>query len=251
MNGRKWTSGVGLVPQRKWTAYVVPHAHLDIGFTDYQGKVAEIHNRNIDKLLDEIDAHPEMRFSLDGSWIVREYLASRNAQARARLLNFVRDGKIAVPAQLANLMTGYPTMEELIRSTAYSSQLHREEKIPFDYVNITDVPSYTWSYPSALHALGIKYFLAASNNDRAPILLYGRWNEQSPFWWQGPDGSKVLMSYSRQYFQFSFVCGVPAQEAACQPVAAYFLSTVRVAVVQAGCGPDVWQPDREHRSYSR
>ncbi|MGO9274155.1 MAG: polysaccharide lyase family protein [Terriglobia bacterium] len=216
VNGKTHTSHLTLVPQRKWTAYVAPHAHLDIGFTDYQGKVAEIHNRNIDKLLDEIDAHPEMRFSLDGSWIVREYLASRNPQSRARLLGFVRDGKIAVPAQLASLMTGYPTLEELIRSTAYSGQLHREEKVPFDYVNITDVPSYTWSYPSVLHALGVKYFLAASNNDRAPILLYGRWNEQSPFWWQGPDGGKVLMSYSRQYFQLSFVCGVPAQEAACE-----------------------------------
>jgi hypothetical protein len=216
VNDKTRTNSLTLVPRRRWTAYVIPHAHLDIGFTDYQGKVAEIHNRNIDKLLDEIDAHPEMRFSLDGSWIVREYLASRNPQSRARFLGFVRDGKIAVPAQLANLMTGYPTMEELIRSTAYSDQLHREEKIPFDYVNITDVPSYTWSYPSVLHALGIKYFLAASNNDRAPILLYGQWNEKSPYWWQGPDGSKVLMSYSRQYFQLSFVCGVPAQEVACQ-----------------------------------
>lgn len=216
VNGKTRTSHITLTPQRKWTAYVAPHAHLDIGFTDYQAKVAEIHNRNIDKLLGEMDAHPEMRFSLDGSWIVRQYLASRNAQAGTRLLDFVRDGKIAVPAQLANLMTGYPTLEELIRSTDYSRQLHREEKIPFDYVNITDVPSYTWSYPSVLRALGIKYLLAASNNDRAPILLYGRWNEKSPFWWQGPDGSKVLMSYSRQYFQLSFVCGVPAQEAACR-----------------------------------
>ena len=215
INGKKWTNSLTLVPQRKWTAYVVPHAHLDIGFTDYQAKVAEIQNRNIDKLLDELDAHPEMRFSLDGTWIVGQYFASRNAQTRARFLSLVRDGKIAIPAQLASVMTGYPSMEELIRSTDYARQLHREEKVPFEYVNITDVPSYTWSYPSMLHALGIKYFVAASNNDRAPILLHGRWNEQSPFWWQGPDGSKVLMSYSRQYFQFSFVCGVPAQEAAC------------------------------------
>ncbi|HEV2171984.1 MAG TPA: polysaccharide lyase family protein, partial [Nitrospira sp.] len=223
VNGKTHLSHLTLVPQRQWTAYVAPHAHLDIGFTDYQGKVAEIHNRNVDKLLDEIDARPEMRFSLDGSWIVRQYLASRNPQSRDRLLKFVRDGKIAVPAQLANLMTGYPTLEELIRSTAYSEQLHREQSIPFDYVNITDDPSYTWSYPSVLHALGIKYFLAASNNDRAPILLYGRWNEKSPFWWQGPDGNKVLMSYSRQYFQLSFVCGVPAQEGACeQSLPAFF-----------------------------
>lgn len=215
INGKKWTNSLTLTPQRKWTAYVVPHAHLDIGFTDYQAKVAEIQNRNIDKLLDEIDAHPEMRFSLDGTWIVGQYFASRDEKTRARFLNFARDGKIAIPAQVANLMTGYPTFEELLRSTDYARQLQRDEKVPFDYVNITDVPSYTWSYPSMLHALGIKYFLAASNNDRAPILLHGRWNEQSPFWWQGPDGGKVLMSYSRQYFQFSFVCGVPAQEAAC------------------------------------
>lgn len=223
VNGKTYPSQVELQPQRKWTLYVAPHAHLDIGFTDYQAKVAEIHNRNLDKLLDEIDEHPEMRFSLDGSWIVRQYLASRTASTEDRLLKLVREHKITVPVQLANLMTGYPTLEELIRSTSYSQWLHRKEGIPFEYANITDVPSYTWSYASVLSSLGVKYFLAASNNDRAPILLYGRWNEKSPFWWQGPDGSKVLMSYSRQYFQLSFVCGVPAQEAACRQSLPTFL----------------------------
>ncbi len=223
VNGKTYHSQVELQPKRQWTLYVVPHAHLDIGFTDYQAKVAEVHNRNIDKLLDEIDEHPEMRFSLDGSWIVRQYLASRNAESDERLLKLVRDHKITVPVQLANLMTGYPTLEETIRSTSYSNSLHRKEGIPFDYANITDDPSYTWSYASVLSALGVKYFAAASNNDRAPVLLYGRWNEKSPFWWQGPDGSKVLMSYSRQYFQLSFVCGVPAQEAACRQSLPTFL----------------------------
>jgi alpha-mannosidase len=223
VSGKTYNSQVELQPKRQWTLYVVPHAHLDIGFTDYQAKVAEVHNRNIDKLLDEIDEHPEMRFSLDGSWIVRQYLASRNAESNERLLKLVRDHKITVPVQLANLMTGYPTLEETIRSTSYTYWLHHKEGIPFDYANITDDPSYTWSYASVLSALGVKYFAAASNNDRAPVLLYGRWNEKSPFWWQGPDGSRVLMSYSRQYFQLSFVCGVPAEEAACEQSLPTFL----------------------------
>jgi hypothetical protein len=223
VDGKNYSSDVELEPQRKWTLYVVPHAHLDIGFTDYQAKVAEIHNRNVDKLLDEVDEHPEMRFSLDGSWIVSQYLASRTAQAQEHLLQLVRDQKVAVPVQLANLMTGYPTLEELVRSASYSQWLHRAKGIPFDYANITDVPSYTWSYASVLHQLGVKYFSAASNNDRAPVLLYGRWNEKSPFWWQGPDGSRILMSYARQYFQLSFVCGVPAQEAACRQSLPTFL----------------------------
>ena len=216
LDGRTVKSRLNFTPQRKWTVYLAPHAHLDIGFTDYQAKIAEIHNRNLDRLLDEIEAHPEMRFNLDGSWIVQQYLASRNQATQERLFKLVQEGKIAVPVQLANLMTGYPTLEELIRSTDYTHYLHEHDGFPFDYANITDVPSYTWSYASVLAALGVKYFSAAANSDRGPILLYGRWNTKAPFWWEGPDGQKVLMSYSRQYSQLWFVCGIPPQEANCR-----------------------------------
>ncbi len=223
LDGHASKSQLSFVPERHWTIFLAPHAHLDIGFTDYQAKIAEIHNRNLDRLLDEIDAHPEMRFNLDGSWIVQQYLSSRNEATQERLLKLVREGKIAVPVQVANLMTGYPTLEELLRSTDYSRHLHEQYGIPFDYANITDVPSYTWSYASVLAALGIKYFSAAANSDRGPILLYGRWNTKSPFWWQGPDGEKVLMSYSRQYSQLWFVCGIPPDEAGCrQALPAFF-----------------------------
>jgi len=223
LDGHVFKSQLSLVPARQWTIYLAPHAHLDIGFTDSQAKIAEIHNRNLDGLLDEIEAHPEMRFNLDGSWIVQQYLASRTQAAQERLLKLVREGKIAVPVQLANLMTGYPTLEELVRSNDYSRRLHEQYGIPFDYANITDVPSYTWSYASVLAALGIEYFSAAANSDRGPILLYGRWNTKAPFWWQGPDGEKVLMSYSRQYSQLWFVCGIPPQEASCrQALPAFF-----------------------------
>ena len=105
-------------------------------------------------------------------------------------------------------MTGTSSLEVLLRSTFYTFQLHRKDKIPFDYANITDVPAYSWSYASILNALGLKYF-AAHNNDRAPILVHGRWNEKSPFYWQGPDGNKVLMSYSRQYFRSPSSVGCP------------------------------------------
>jgi alpha-mannosidase len=222
-NGKTFRKTVSLEPERKWTLYLVPHEHLDVGFTDYRGKVAEVHNRNIDKLLGIMQETPEMRWSLDGTWIVQHYMASRTAAAQKLLFDLARQGKIGIPAQYANILTGYATLEELIRSMFYGYRLHQKQNIPFDYVNITDVPSYTWSYPSILHALGIRYFAAASNNDRAPILLWGRWNTQSPFWWQGPDGSRVLMSYSRQYFQLSFMCQLPASVPACQESLPTFL----------------------------
>ncbi len=214
-NGKTVRKKVTFQPERKWTLFVVPHEHLDVGFTDYRGKVYEVHDRNLDTLIKYLPEHPGMRWTIDGNLIAQHYLATRKTSARQAFLNLVREDKIGVPAQDANLLTGYASMEELIRSTFYGYHLHKKYGIPFDYVNITDVPSYTWSYPSILHALGIRYLAAASNNDRAPVLLWGKWNTKSPFWWQGPDGSKVLMSYSRQYLQLSFICQLPAQMAAC------------------------------------
>jgi len=225
LDGKESTWNVTVNPKRKWTLYFVPHEHLDVGFTDYQAKVADVHNRNVDKLLGEIREHPEMRFNLDGSWIAKNYLATRNEAARKEFLALLREGKIALPAQEANLLTGYATLEELIRSKMYTHRLHREHGVPFDYANITDIPSYSWSYASILRAMGIKYFAAASNNDRAPILLYGRWNEKSPFWWQGPDGNKVLMAYTRQYSQLWFTCGLPPQAASARQSFPTFFQT--------------------------
>lgn len=215
-NGKLFRSRAVLNPKRKWTIHLVPHLHLDIGYTDYQAKVAELQSRNLDKVLDFLPQHPEMRFSLDGSWVLQNYFASRKEEVRKRFLEYVRQEKISVPAQYANLLTGYASLEELIRSLAYSHELHRTEGIPFEYANITDVPSVTWSYPSVLNAAGIKYFAEATNSDRGPIVLTGRWNEKSPFWREGPDGSKVLMANTRQYSQLWFVCELPPEVGNCR-----------------------------------
>ncbi|MGH9402673.1 MAG: polysaccharide lyase family protein, partial [Terriglobia bacterium] len=225
VNGKTYHQTVSLLAKRRWSLYLVPHEHLDVGFTDYRGKVAEVHDHNIDGLLTDLAVHPQMRWSIDGSWIAQQYLASRKPAAQQEFLHLVQEGKIGVPAEYANLLTGYASLEELIRSVFYAYGLHRKADIPFDYANITDVPSYTWSYPSILHALGIHYLAAASNNDRAPILLWGKWNTLSPFWWAGPDGSKVLMSYSRQYSQLAFLCQLPPQMAACAESLPEFLQS--------------------------
>ena len=215
-NGRTYHSAARITPERKWTVYFVPHAHLDIGYTDYQAKVAELQSHNIDKLLAFLPENPGMRFSLDGSWVAQNYFATRDENSRKQFLQYVHEGKIAVPAQYANLLTGYASLEVLIRSLSYAHELHRTEGIPFDYANTTDVPSVTWSYPSILSAAGIKYFAEATNVDRGPIILIGKWNEKSPFWREGPDGSKVLMNNTRQYSQLWFVCDLPPTVGNCR-----------------------------------
>ena len=202
---------VTLTPAKKWTIYVVPHEHLDVGYTDYQPKVVAIHNRVVDEALHMIQENPQFRYSTDGYWVPQHFFAGRDAEDRKRLDQAIQDGKFFVPAQYANLLTGFPTVETLIRSLYSSFEFDQKHHEPFDYANITDVPSYTWSYASILAASGIKYLLAGCDQARAPILDESHLLEKSPFWWEGPDGKKVLMWYSDSYGQVGAFFGLPPQ----------------------------------------
>ncbi|HEX4165472.1 MAG TPA: polysaccharide lyase family protein [Bryobacteraceae bacterium] len=202
---------VTLKAQRQWTIFVVPHTHLDVGYTDYQGKVAETQPRVLTEAENLISQHPDFRFSMDGSWNLEQLLDTRPKPKRDEILELIRDGKMAMPAQYVNLLTGYASLETLYRSLYYSKKVASENHLPFEYANITDVPTYSGSYASVLASSGVKYWVAASNNDRAPVFYYDHWNEKSPFWWEGPDGKKVLFWYSRHYEQVQTLFGLTPQ----------------------------------------
>jgi alpha-mannosidase len=214
INGHRQSFSQELTPGKKWTFFVVPNEHLDLGYTDYQAKVAEVHARVLDEAMELIRKHPDFRYSVDGYWDVQQFMDGRSAEEKQKLEKMIANCKIFIPAQYASLLTGFPTAETLIRSLYPSYRFSREHNTPFDYASITDVPSYTWSYASVLAAAGLKYFVAASDNYRGPILVLGHLNERTPFWWQGPDGSKILMWYSRHYHQMLTLFGMPPQVAA-------------------------------------
>ena len=203
-----------VAPQKKWTILLVPHIHLDVGFSDYQAKVATIQARVVGEALDFFDRHPDFRFSVDGEWSLEQFLKTRNSSERERVVAAIRSRHLSIPAQYANLLTGLPTAETLIRSLYPSANFSREHGTPFDYANIADVPSYSWSYASILAAAGITDFVAAAHDHRAPVLMQGRLNEHSPFWWEAPDGQKVLFWYARSYLQMHQLFGLPPLVAA-------------------------------------
>jgi hypothetical protein len=198
-----------IAPAKKWTIYLVPHEHLDVGYSDYQWKVAELQSHAIDDALDMFEQHPEFRYTLDGFWPAGQFLLARSKSDDDRLYRAVQQKKLFVPAQYASLLTGFPTAEVLIRSFYDSHNFFRQHGGEWEQANITDVPSYSWSYASILAASGLKYFAAGSDNYRGPILQLARWHQRSPFWWEGPDGSRILMWYSRHYHQARSVFGLP------------------------------------------
>jgi alpha-mannosidase len=212
-----------LTAAKKWTLDIVPHEHLDVGFTDYSPKVAELQSESVDGVLDLLQKQPDFRWTLDGSWVAQQYLAGRSAARVQQFLSAVRAGQIVLPPQFANEHTGVASLEELARSLYFSHELAAQYHLPVGAANITDVPSYSWSYASVLHDAGVKYLAAGSNSWRAPIILLGRWNEKSPFYWEGPDGGRVMMWYSRAYLQLASMFGTPPTLPAVEDAAPVFL----------------------------
>ena len=73
-------------------------------------------------------------------------MKTRTPAEKERIVSAIREQKIFIPAQSSNLLTGFPTAETLIRSLYPSADFSRTHGTPFNYANITDVPSYSWSY---------------------------------------------------------------------------------------------------------
>ena len=98
------------------------------------------------------------------------------------------------------MLTGLCSEEELIRNLYYSARLHREHGVPFESFTLTDAPSHVWTIPTILAGAGIKYVSVGINGIRAPLLKQNI-HHKSPFWWEGPDGSKVLTWFTAGYSQ--------------------------------------------------
>ncbi|MEX0904253.1 MAG: glycoside hydrolase family 38 C-terminal domain-containing protein [Balneolaceae bacterium] len=191
------------VPEKKWTLFVTPRVHNDVGYTDLQPHVNELDNRNTDRVLDVLDQYPSYVFNFETSWLVDNYLESRTDYYKNKFLDYSVEGRAPVNALYLNLLTGLSSGEELYRATYYTYKLHRDHGIDFNWASLTDAPSHSWFLPTLLTDVGVKGFVVGSNQTRAPILRFSNLNEESPFYWEGMNGEKIMKWYARSYLHLA------------------------------------------------
>ncbi|RII09252.1 Mannosylglycerate hydrolase [Streptomyces sp. YIM 130001] len=199
----------GLAPSRRWTLHLIPHVHLDLGFTDTQAKSVELHCRNIDKALERLEHDSAFRFSVDGAYIVQEYLRTRSPRRCARLREAIGAGLIGVNTFHSNLLTGITHLEELRRALDFGLTLPPAPGAVPRYANITDVPTWTSALPSVLRTAGVDAFVGMSNHHRAATDDSDEVHLASPVRWQAPDGSEVLAHFADHYSQLRFIAADP------------------------------------------
>ena len=194
---------------RKWNVYITPHAHTDIGYTHRQMEVAERMSRNLDAAMDTMRRTEDFSYIMDSAWSAEDYLATRAPEKKTELIELVRQGRLGVPANYVDLLTQTASLEDLIHNGDFSESLLGPEVLIADRVDMVDVASATSAYPTILAGMGVKWMMHANNQDRGPFRFNGGMHRKAPFWWEGPDGSRILVWLSRMYCELKKVCGSP------------------------------------------
>lgn len=200
-------------PGRHWKVHVIQFAHHDLGYTDIPTNVL----KELDQFLGdalrfcrETDDWPEesrFRYSIEQGWSLLHFLETADASAREEMLRRLREGRLEVNAFIGNQITELQGPEEMIRMMYPLFELKRRHGVPILAAEHNDIPGISWGVASAMAAAGVRFFVPALPD-------YFRWGEQyhtfwdedavvpggrpHAFWWEAPNGKKVLFFYHWQ-----------------------------------------------------
>lgn len=181
--------------------WVVFKTHLDIGYTDTIEQVLKKYRVNMmDGALKVVESSrelpPEQRFSWTlAGWPLAHVLGPQQEPSRrARIEQAVREGAITFHALPFTTHTETQDLEDLVRGLVFSTRLSQQYNRPLPIsAKMTDVPSHSWVMPTLLAHAGAKFLHIGCNGTSAFMRV------PRLFWWEGPDGSRILCNYSPDY----------------------------------------------------
>lgn len=171
--------------------FVMEASHLDIGFTDPPDVVEAFEKSHLDQVLANLDADPAYRWFIEEAWDLDRWWERSSDAERQNMVAHLQSGRLRLGAGYASLHTTAAGHEELTRNLYWASRFAREHQVPLRTWITDDVPGSSFALPEMLARSGIEYFVGGMNcgfGGKVDAPNHGT----RPFWWVGPDGSKVL-----------------------------------------------------------
>jgi alpha-mannosidase len=202
--GKNLKSSLTIPAQRKWTVYIYPHSHVDIGYTNTQSNVEIIHKRNVVqgiRLAKETAAYPEGAryvWNPEVTWPVERYMQTATGAQKEEVYDAIRKGYLSIDAGYINDNTSITADEEFPSLFGYAKELEKHTGVKIDTLVQVDVPGMSWGAVPMAVQHGIRYaFLPINGGDRTGLAPEANFR---PFWWVGPDGeSKILFLQPGDY----------------------------------------------------
>jgi len=195
-------------PARKWSVFILPHSHVDIGYTNVQEKVLKLHMENIDEsiaLAEKTKDYPagsRYKWNTEAVWVVENYLAKADESKRKRFWNAVKNGWIGVDAAYGNINTSATGARQLLQMFYTGKKLGKENGIDIKTMFQGDVPGSSMGLSAQVAQTGVRYFLSGPNaSDRIGYLA--QWQDK-PFYWQPPSKQQKLLFWQCQPYSIGY-----------------------------------------------
>lgn len=180
---------------------IVYKTHFDIGYSETVQQVLHDYRTSMaDKVLDAIDKNrsqpkdKQFVWTLSG-WPMKQILWEGQAPERKKKIEqAIRDGNLAIHAFPFTMHTETSDPEDLVRGLNISSTLARKYGQPLSTsAKMSDVPGHSWIIPTLFTHAGIKFYHMGGPVVNIELGL------PPFFWWEGPDGSRLLTLYNNGY----------------------------------------------------
>jgi len=180
---------------------IVYKTHFDIGYTQLARDVCHQYRTEMaDKVLEAIERNADQPKAKQFVWTLSGYPMSQilgpeqAPDRREKISRAIRSGNLAVHALAFSMHDETFEPEDLVRSLGWSSAIAREHELPLPRdAKTTDVPGHSWILPTVLTHAGVKFFQMGGP------LVNQTFSLPRLFWWEGPDGSRLLTLYHNDY----------------------------------------------------
>jgi alpha-mannosidase len=208
-DGQTYTASCIVSPARAdWRVYVLPHSHVDIGYTNVQAKVLKLHMDNIDESIElakKTAAYPkeaQFKWTTEAMWVVENYLKQADPAKKQRFWDAVKKGWISLDGAYGNTNTSLTDSRQLTEMFAQGRKLAKQNGIEISTMFQGDVPGASWGLSAQTEQTGIKYFLSGPNaSDRIGKLA--QWQDR-PFYWVSPSGKQKLLFWQCQPYSIGY-----------------------------------------------
>ncbi len=170
------------------TIYVVPMSHTDIGFTAPPSVVAKQMADAVDAAIEYARVDPEYVWVLESFWQLEQWL--RKGNDPAPLVELLRSGRFGLSAAYATPHSSLMSAWALEWNFRLPAEWGRAQGLAMDWAVLDDVPGHPLNLPSCMAVAGVRYLGMGANQGFSPRLPEEISNR--PFWWEGPDGHRVL-----------------------------------------------------------
>jgi len=180
---------------------VVFKTHFDIGYTDLVPNIIKRYRTTFTdgalKLIAQsrnLPVDEQFAWTIPG-WPMEQMAGSgQSPDRREKVLQAIKEGRFAVHALPFSLETESLDLEDLVRGMTFSAQLTRSVGIDIPRAaKMTDVPCHTWIVPTLLKHADVRFLHIGCNGGSHVVKV------PPLFWWEGPDGSRVLTEFSPEY----------------------------------------------------